>query len=142
LKLGGYFKEPRLQHHGSTVALRHYDKELPSLKANAVVWMSELSNDKLEVEDIPAFIEEKRRKRDEEDRVASLKTAKETLAEFSKKSHPVRKRTGRWNIKPEEREMFQQVLSDPTNKEMSAATLQDRIFPSDGRGETGNKGKT
>jgi hypothetical protein len=70
------FKETRLQHHGQNVALRHYDKELPSLKANTVVWMSEINGDKFEAEDIPTFIENKRKKRDEEDRAASQGCAK------------------------------------------------------------------
>jgi hypothetical protein len=129
------FKESRLQHHGEKVALRHYDLELGTLKANAVCWMSEISGDKLEADAIPEYMQERRRRRDRDDLAVSLDAAQRTLQEGAKRRNPVKKRTKQWNLAATEREMFQRVLSDPSNNEMAAATLQDRIFPSDGRGE-------
>ena len=114
--------------------MKHYDLELGTLKANTVCWMSEISGDALDADEIPEYVEKKRRKRDREDLATAQEDARTTLQEGAKRRNPVNKRTKQWNITPSEREMFQRVLSDQNNVEMAAATLQDRFFPSDKKG--------
>ena len=59
--------------------MKHYDCELDTLKANTVCWMSEISGDALDADEIPEYVEKKRRKRDREDLATAQEEARMTL---------------------------------------------------------------
>ena len=64
-------------HHTDQVATRHYDRELPNLKANVVLFLAGRSNaNQLAAEDIPECVVRQRKVRDEEDRAAAQKAGK------------------------------------------------------------------
>jgi hypothetical protein len=73
--------------------LKHYNWELDTLKANTVCWMSEISGDALDADEIPEYVEKKRRKRDREDLATAQKEARMTLHKGAKRRKPVNKRT-------------------------------------------------
>ena len=51
--------------------MKHYDRELGTVKANAVCWMSEISGDTLNTKEIPGYVQKKRRQIDQEDLLAA-----------------------------------------------------------------------
>ena len=112
-------------HHSDQVASKHYDRDLPNLKANVVVYLAGCSNsNQLTAEDIPECVAKKRKIRDEEDRAAAQAAGKERLRKESKISNPAKRRTSQWSLTPDEREIFQKVLSDVDNQESCAAIFQ------------------
>lgn len=124
-----------MQHHTYEVSRSHYDKELPTLKMNATCWLAQESGDQLHAEEIPDAVREKRRLRDLEDARIAGGSARRTLEEAAERRNPVTKRTKQWNLKPNERQMFQRVLNDPKHTEIAAALLCDRFFMSGSKGK-------
>ena len=127
-------------HHTDQVATRHYDRELPNLKANVVLFLAGRSNaNQLAAEDIPEFVVRKRKVRDEEDRAAAQKAGKEILRKESKLSNPAKRRTSQWSLTPDERSVFQKVLSDVNNLQSVAAIFQldvgELFIPSESEAE-------
>ena len=127
-------------HHTDQVATRHYDRELPNLKANVVLFLAGRSNaNQLAAEDIPECVVRKRKIRDEEDRAAAQKAGKEILRKESKLSNPAKRRTSQWSLTPDERSVFQKVLSDVNNLQSVAAIFQldvgELFIPSESEAE-------
>ena len=127
-------------HHTDQVATRHYDRELPNLKANVVLFLAGRSNaNQLAAEDIPECVVRKRKIRDQEDRAAAQKAGKEILRKESKLSNPAKRRTSQWSLTPDERSVFQKVLSDVNNLQSVAAIFQldvgELFIPSESEAE-------
>ena len=127
-------------HHTEQVATSHYDRELPNLKANVVLYLAGTSNaNQLTAEDIPECVVRKRKIRDEEDRAAAQKAGKEILRKESKLSNPANRRTSQWSLTHKERSIFQKVLMDFNNQESSSAIFRldvgDRLIPSESETE-------
>ena len=127
-------------HHTDQVATRHYDRELPNLKANVVLFLAGRSNaNQLAAEDIPECVVRQRKVRDEEDRAAAQKAGKEILRKESKLSNPAKRRTSQWSLTPDERSVFQKVLSDVNNLQSVAAIFQldvgELFIPSESEAE-------
>ena len=122
-------------HHSDTVATKHYDRDLPNLKANVVVFLAGSSNsNQLTAEDIPECLAKKRKLRDQEDREVAKQAGKEMIRKESRISNPANKRTSQWNLRPDERDVFQRVLYDVDNQESCAAIFQlvagEHLIPS------------
>ena len=122
-------------HHSEAVASKHYDRDLPNLKANVVVFLAGHSNsNQVTAEDIPECVAKTRKLRDQQDREAAKQAGKEMLMDESRKSNPANKRTSQWSLRPDEREVFQKVLSDVENQESCAAIFQlvagEHLIPS------------
>ena len=127
-------------HHTDQVATRHYDRELPNLKANVVLFLAGRSNaNQLAAEDIPECVVRQRKVRDEEDRAAAQKAGKEILRKESKLSNPAKRRTSQWSLTPDERSVFQKVLRDVNNLQSVAAIFQldvgELFIPSESEAE-------
>ena len=110
------------------------------MKANVVLFLAGRSNaNQLATEDIPECVVRKHKIRDEEDRAAAQKAGKEILRKESKLSNPAKRRTSQWSLTPDERSVFQKVLSDVNNLQSVAAIFQldvgELFIPSESEAE-------
>ena len=93
--------------------------------------MAAASDDVLDEGDLGDDLRKLREEREERNRKDAVTEAENTLKMAA--ANPVRNRSKQWNLTADERRFVQQVLSDPSNGEMAAATKPPKVFPTDGK---------